>query len=138
MMSIGQLAKQSDVSIQSIRFYEKSGLIAEPMRKPSGYRVYEADALRTLQFIKKTRELGFSLDDIKGLLNLRIKGKTRCATVKKKAEVHLESIKAKLSDLQSVADVLDNLIERCARQKNPEQDCPILEAFEQAEGDCCA
>ena len=85
-LTIGQLARNGGVGVETVRFYERKGLLAEPDRRPSGYRQYDEDVVDRLRFIRRAKELGFTLNEIKELLSLRIDPTTTCADVKSRAE----------------------------------------------------
>ena len=129
MMSIGTLSNQSGVGIETIRYYEKIGLLKPVGRKVSGYRIFNTDSLKTLRFLRHAQELGFSLAEIKDLLKLKADKPSRCIEVKAKAEKHLKSVEEKLERLSQIKFVLTGLIGQC-RQKKTEDHCPILECFE--------
>lgn len=103
---IGQLAEQAGVKSDTIRFYERSGLLPKPERKASGYRVYDGAALKLVRFIKRAQALGFSLDEIKRILRLRGSGEETCRCVIAMAEATLAETEAKLTDMQSFVDAL--------------------------------
>lgn len=103
---IGQLAKAAGVKPDSVRFYERSGLLPKPERRASGYRVYEEAALRRLRFIKKAQALGFSLDEIRRILRLRSQGQPACECVVRMAEATLSETERKLRELQNFAEGL--------------------------------
>ncbi len=125
----GELAERSGVNIETLRYYEKRKLIDPPPRSESGYRLYTlADASR-IRFIKNAQKLGFTLNEIRDLLKLRIKQNTSCEPVLKKAEHKRAEIMIKIKDLQSMKRALDQLIHKC-EQSIPTEDCPILESFE--------
>ena len=125
----GKLAKRSGVNIETLRYYEKRNLIDPPRRSEAGYRLYTpADILR-IRFIKNAQKLGFTLNEIRELLKLRIKVNTSCDSVLKKAEHKRTEIMVKIKDLQSMKRALDQLIHKC-EQSIPTEDCPILESFE--------
>ena len=127
-ISIGKLAKLSQVTIDSIRFYERRGLIAEPNRSESNYRRYPLEAVRRLRFIKKAQRLGFSLDEIKDLLNLHHDPKTSKADVKARTESKISDIKGKIQDLTKMLKALEQLNKLCDGH-GPIDECPILEAL---------
>ncbi len=127
-MTIGQLAKQTDVTIDSIRFYERRGLIAEPERTESNYRRYTLDAASRLRFIKKAQKLGFSLDEIKDLLNLHHDPKASKADVKTRTESKILDIQQKIQDLHKMLEALEQLNELCDGH-GPIEECPILDAL---------
>lgn len=127
-ISIGKLAKMTQVTIDSIRFYERRGLIAEPNRSESNYRRYTLDAASRLRFIKKAQTLGFSLDEIKDLLNLHNDPKASKADVKARAESKIFDIQQKILDLNKMLKALKQLSELCNGQ-GPIDECPILYAL---------
>ena len=128
-MMIGKLSEKSGVSIETIRFYEHKGLIEPVSRKATGYRVYNEDSLERLRFIKRSKELGFSLEEISDLLSMRIKNKSQCNRVRTKAKEKLEDVQTKIEDLRHIATSLKKLIHTCESQ-NKTNNCPILENLE--------
>ncbi|MFQ6069306.1 MAG: MerR family DNA-binding protein [Candidatus Aminicenantales bacterium] len=128
-LTIGQLAKSAKVNIQTIRYYERRGLIPEPLRRDSGYRQYPLEMTMRIQFIKRAKELGFSLKEIGELLSLRLDPKTPCSEVKRKAEAKLSDIKEKIRSLQHMKKALIKLTEAC-KGRGPVSECPILEELE--------
>ena len=127
--SIGQLAKQSEVNIDTIRFYERKGLLPEPERRPSGYRVYNSDSVDRLRFIVHGKELGFSLAEISDLLTLKVDPTTSCRDVKLRAEAKIASVREKIASFQKIERALTKLSNDC-HGVGPLGDCPILEALE--------
>ena len=124
-----ELARKSGVNIETLRYYEKRKLIDPPPRSESGYRLYTpADASR-IRFIKNAQKLGFTLNEIRDLLKLRIKKNSNCDSVLKKAQIKREEIKLKIQDLQSMKRALEQLIHKC-EESIPTEDCPILASFE--------
>lgn len=128
-LTIGQLAKRARVSIETIRFYERQGLMEPAARRASGYRQYPPLAVRRLRFIKRAQELGFSLREIKELLALRLHPRANCAAVRKRAEGKIAEIESRIADLGRMQGALHGLARACAG-KGSTPDCPILEAFE--------
>lgn len=123
-MNIGEAAKRSGVSAKMIRYYESIGLIEAPERTQAQYRVYEADDVHTLRFVRRSRNLGFSLDETRALLALwRDKGRAS-ADVKRLAMSHVRDLEAKAAELQAMADTLRHLADHCQGDARP--DCPIL------------
>jgi len=116
---IGRLAKLAGVKPDSVRFYERSGLLPKPARTASGYRVYDEAALRRLLFIKKAQALGFSLDEVKRILNLRGQGRETCRCVIAIAEATLSETAEKLEELQSFHDALKKNVTRWRRLPSP-------------------
>jgi MerR family transcriptional regulator, copper efflux regulator len=126
-MSIGQLAKSARVGIDTVRFYEKHGLLPKPQRKVSGYRQYNADDARRLVFIRRAKELGFTLADIGELLKLR-SGRS-VDRVRKVAQQKLQMVEAKIVELERIRDVLKDLVSACPGNGDADH-CPILRAFD--------
>jgi MerR family copper efflux transcriptional regulator len=119
-MRIGQLAAQAAVNVQTLRYYERRGLVAAARRQASGYREYDADAVTRVRFIKHAQGLGFTLDDIAELLE-----NTACPEVQARAERALARIDGKLAELERVRAILTELTAECRRQ-GLKGDCPIL------------
>lgn len=127
-LTIGQLARTARVNVETIRFYERRGLIPEPPRRESGYRQYAEDAVSRIQFIKRAKELGFSLKEISELLSLRVDPDTTCGDVKKRAEVKIVEVEEKIGELQRIKKALTKLVTLC-RGGGPTSECPIMEAL---------
>lgn len=127
--SIGQLSKQTDVSIDTIRFYERRGLLPEPERKPSGYRVYNSETVDRLRFIVHGKELGFSLVEISDLLTLKVDPNTSCSDVKLRSDAKILSVREKIKALQKIEQALTKLASEC-HGVGPQGACPIIEALE--------
>jgi Hg(II)-responsive transcriptional regulator len=128
-LRIGQLAEQARVNVETVRFYERRGLIAEPERTPAGYRQYTTDTVRRIRFIKRAQDLGFSLSEITGLLELRARSPRACDAVERKARDKIALVEAKITELERIKDALGTLAADCAKRK-PSGDCPILEVLE--------
>ena len=128
MYSIGQIAKQSGVSVETIRYYEKEGLLEKPERKDSGYRQYNGDAIDRLFFIQQAKELGFSLKEIGELLSIKSDVNTVCSDVKHLAEDKLSDIQSKIKMLRRMEKSLKELVDACPG-KAPISDCPILDSL---------
>lgn len=128
-LTIGQLAKRADVGVETVRFYERQGLLAEPDRKPSGYRQYDEEVVQRLQFIRRAKELGFTLNEIKDLLSLRLDPSTTCADVKRRAEEKIDDIEAKVLTLQRMKKALVKVTNAC-RGRGALSECPILECLD--------
>jgi MerR family mercuric resistance operon transcriptional regulator len=128
-LTIGQVARSAGVGIETVRFYEREGLLQKPARKESGYRQYENGVVDRLRFIRRAKELGFSLKEIKELLALRVDPATTCAEVRKRAESKIADVEKKIEDLQRIKQALKKLTAAC-RGIGPISECPILEALE--------
>ncbi len=131
-LTIGQLAKRAGVNIETIRYYERRGLIPKPSRRESGYRQYTWETVTRIQFIKRAKELGFSLREILELLSLRLDPATTCGDVKKRAEVKIADIEEKIRILQGMKKALVTLTMDC-KGSAPVNECPILEALDSGE-----
>lgn len=129
-VTIGQLAREAGVNVQTIRYYERLKLLTPSSRKASGYRLYHADARQRLGFIKNAQVLGFTLREIGDLLNLRVSSTTRCGTVQVKALSKLRQVEAKVQNLRALARALRKLIRTCEAKQTTE-DCPILQTLEE-------
>jgi len=129
-MTIGQVAKLASVGIETIRFYEREGLIDEPPRRESGYRHYPEDVVKRLLFIKRAKDLGFSLKEIADLLSLRVDPDSTCRDIKCRAEAKLADVDAKIKSLRLIKKALTQLAESC-RGQGPTSECPILDSLEQ-------
>jgi MerR family copper efflux transcriptional regulator len=125
-MTIGRLATQAGVNIDTIRYYERNGLLPEPVRRASGYREYEAGDLKRLRFILRAKDLGFSLAEIRELLSLSADRDVR--GVKRRAEEHLDQVTHKIKELQRVRRGLKTLIDACPGHGDLEH-CPIVSAL---------
>jgi MerR family mercuric resistance operon transcriptional regulator len=118
--------------VQTVRFYERRGLIAEPERTAAGYRRYPPDVVRRIRFIKRAQDLGFSLSEITELLDLRARSPVACEAVEGKAREKIALVKTKIGKLERMKRVLEDLAEDCA-VRAPSGECPILEALETEE-----
>lgn len=128
-LTIGQLAKRADVGVETVRFYEREGLLEEPDRRASGYRQYDEGVVRRLEFIRRAKELGFTLKEIKELLSLKLDPSTTCADVRERAETKIEDIESKIRTLQRMKRALVKVTKSCIGS-GPTSECPILEAIE--------
>ncbi len=135
-LTIGQVARRADVGIETVRFYERQGLIDEPPRRESGYRQYPQEAVARLRFIKRAKELGFSLKEIRELLRLRFDPATTCAAVRSRAKAKIMDIEGKIEALQAIKKVLGKLTTACSG-RGPLSQCPILEALDYQERSGC-
>lgn len=128
-LTIGEVARQASVGIETMRFYERQGLLEEPERRASGYRQYDQEAVAVLKFIRRAKELGFTLKEIKGLLALRLDASATRAEVREQAKAKVADIEAKIADLQRMRDVLTKLVKKC-HGDGAATGCPILEALQ--------
>jgi MerR family mercuric resistance operon transcriptional regulator len=129
---IGELSRQTGVNIETIRYYEKIKMLQAPPRTEGGHRVYAATETRVLAFIRRGRELGFSLDEIRTLLDLGGPGKASCADVRDIAAHHLDDIRAKIADLKKLERILAKTIRQCSGNRVP--DCPLLDILDVRHG----
>lgn len=127
-LTIGAVAKRVGVAIDTIRFYEREGLLPEPERRASGYRSYGESALAQLRFIRRAKGLGFKLEEIRELLALSSDRQRGVKVVKRRAEERLAAIDVRIAELQRVRDGLAQLVEACPGHGAPEH-CPILRAL---------
>jgi len=116
-MRIGRLAKASGVSIDTLRFYEREGLIREPRRTIGGYREYSSDALETVRFIRETKALGFTLAEIRDLLSMGVRCTGECGPLTEKAERKLAEMKREIRRLRSIQTTLEKMIRHCALER---------------------
>jgi MerR family mercuric resistance operon transcriptional regulator len=129
-LTIGQVAQRAGVAIETVRFYEREGLLNRPPRAPSsGYRLYEEEAIARLRFILRAKELGFTLNEIKELLFLRVDAGASCADVRAKAEVKIAAIEEKIRTLQRMRTALVRLTRACG-EIGGGAECPILDALD--------
>jgi DNA-binding transcriptional MerR regulator len=128
-LSTGQVAKAGGVNIQTVRFYEREGLLPPPRRSASGYRQYTEEAVRIVTFVKRAQELGFTLREAKQLVRLRALGPKRAEAAKSAAEAKLRDIDEKLRALTAMRAALASLVDSC-RRSGGSITCPILEALE--------
>lgn len=124
----GDLARATGCNIETIRYYEKTGLLPDPPRTDAGYRIYSAAHATRLRFILRARELRFSMEDIRGLMGLEDGAAPTCAEVKERTERHLADVRAKIADLRRIEKVLSVTAAQCSGEDVPE--CPVLETLE--------
>lgn len=125
----GEVAAQAGVNVQTLRYYERRGLLEEPARRASGYREYSPDAVQLIRFIKRAQELGFTLAEVEDLLRLRGDQETACSEVRTAAEAKIEDIEQKVRHLRAMRRALVVLVASCATEGSPRH-CPILEALD--------
>ena len=125
-LRIGELAQRAGVNLDTVRFYEREGLLPKPPRAASGYRAYPSDAVERVQWIKRTKALGFSLNEIKELLAIRADADMTCADVKGRAEQKLQQIDQKIRDLRQMRRTLADWASLCPGEGSTD-DCPLLQ-----------
>ncbi|MEL7832854.1 MerR family transcriptional regulator [Fodinibius sp. Rm-B-1B1-1] len=126
---IGEVAHRAGVNKETVRYYEERELIPKPDRRRSGYRIFTQRHIDQIRFIKRAQQLGFTLSEIKELLELRLDEDTTCSEIKQEAQEKYQDVKEKIEDLQHIKEILIELIDSCAGE-GPKGDCPILGALE--------
>lgn len=127
-LTVGALAKTAGVNLETVRYYERIGLMPLPRRSGGGHRVYDDQAARHLKFVRRARELGFSIADIKALLNLATPGQVSCNDVRELAGAHLDNVRTKLRDLAKIETVLASTIAECGENGSPR--CPVIDVLD--------
>lgn len=133
-LTVSKLAKASGVELSTIRYYERRGLVLPSTRQESGYRVYNAESVRRVQFIRRAQSLGFTLDEIAGLLRLRVAPGLDCAAVRARASAKLANVKVRLVDLERIRDALEKLVAACPA-RGPVSQCTILDTLAPSAGE---
>ncbi len=132
-LTIGELAKRAGVNRETIRYYERRRLFARPARTISGYRVFPDDAIDRLRFIKHAQALGFTLEEVRELLGLRLDERSSCEQVRARATRKLADVEAKIAALKRIHRVLGKLVRACETRR-PTAPCPILESLAAPDG----
>ncbi len=127
-LTIGKVAEQTGCHIETIRYYEKERLLPPPERSEGGHRLYTSSLIERLVFIRRSRELGFSVQEIRELLSIVDGQQVSCERVKHLADSHLKDIRSKIRDLQRMEKTLGKLSRQCSGNDVPE--CPIIEALQ--------
>lgn len=130
-MRTSEVAAQAKVNTQTLRYYERRGLLPQPERSPSGYRAYTDDAVKLVRFIKRAQGLGFTLEDIEELLHLAGGGPASCEAAKEMARTRIADLEQRIEELVGMRDALSRLVYTCDRPRD-ERDCPILLDIETA------
>lgn len=130
IFSIGQVARRAGVGVETVRFYEREGLLEEPARRASGYRQYSEEVIKQIRFIKRAQQLGFSLKEILELLTLRVDGETSCGQVKERTAAKLAEVEQKMVELQRMQQALLQVASLCEAE-GPKSRCPLLDALDQ-------
>jgi MerR family transcriptional regulator, copper efflux regulator len=131
-LTIGEVAKRAKVHVETLRYYERRGLLLKPPRSLSNYRLYPEGAVQRVRFIKRAQELGFSLKDIKELLSLRGAPEAECGEIRAHAEAEIKDIDEKIDSLMAMKSALSTLVAECSGQ-GPLTECPILESLDAKE-----
>lgn len=131
---IGELADAAGVGVETVRFYERKGLLREPPRSDAGYRIYSQDAVRRLRFIRRAKDLGFTLSETKELLDLRVTDGSACDDVAERARRKVKIVEERVRDLNRIRRVLEDLVAACA-VRGETAECPILEVLDDHEPD---
>lgn len=129
-MRTSEAAARAGVKVQTLRYYERRGLLPEPPRLSSGYRTYPPEAVRLVRFVKRAQQLGFGLDDIAELLDLADGGPSSCAAVRDLASGKVAELQRRLDHLAVMRDALGRLVDTC-EQPRERRECPLLEAIEE-------
>lgn len=126
-LAIGALSRRTGCPVETVRYYERIGLLPRPARTAGGYRVYGEDAVRRLAFVLRARALGFSLPEVRTLLGLAEGREPSCVAVRDLAAAHLAEVRHKIDDLRRLGRILTDMVEACAEGRLP--DCPLIEAL---------
>ncbi|MBT62799.1 MAG: heavy metal-responsive transcriptional regulator [Puniceicoccaceae bacterium] len=129
LLTTGKAAEEAGVGRETLRFYEREGLIEKPIRGNSGYRQYPPETIARVRFIRRAKELGFTLNEIRDLLALSDPPNAECAQFRAHAKSKIEEIRSKIGKLRKVERALSSLVDTCERSGTP-QKCPILDALE--------
>jgi len=132
MLTIGKLATLSDISADALRYYEREGLIEPVAKSAAGYRLYDENSARRIQFIKRAQHCGFTLAEIRELIVLRDRANTCCGDVRKRAIEKKLKLENKIRAMKAMSKGLDRLISECADERKPVEECTILAALDQA------
>jgi Hg(II)-responsive transcriptional regulator len=130
-MRTSEVAAQAQVNTQTLRYYERRGLLPAPERTSSGYRAYTADSVRVVRFVKRAQQLGFTLSDIEELLHLADGGPASCEEATRMARARIADLQRRIAELVGMRDALARLVDTCD-QPRAERDCPILRDIETA------
>ncbi|KZS69415.1 MAG: MerR family transcriptional regulator [Mycobacterium pseudokansasii] len=128
-MRTSEVATQAQVNVQTLRYYERRGLLPEPRRTRSGYRAYTPEAVRVVRFVKRAQQLGFTLDDIEDLLRLAKGGPDSCDEARAMARSRIGELQQRIEQLEGMRDALVRLVDTCDRPRS-KRDCPILQDIE--------
>jgi len=126
-LAIGELSRRTGCNIETIRYYERIGVLRRPARTEGGFRRYSLNDLRRLAFVRRARNLGFTLDEVRALLRLADRRERSCAAVRNLAADHLNDVRAKIADLKKMERILHGMVLQCADGTLP--DCPLIETL---------
>jgi MerR family Zn(II)-responsive transcriptional regulator of zntA len=129
-LTIGKIASAVKVSTDTLRYYEREGLIGPASKSKGGYRLYDGDAMRRVRFIKQAKNCGFTLTEIRALLELRASDSACCRDVRRVALEKKLQLEAKIKAMRIMSKALDHLISTCSNESDPLDSCPILTAFD--------
>ncbi len=127
--TIGQIAQQAKCKVETVHYYEKAGLMPEPPRTEGGHRIYSLGDIKRLNFIRRSRELGFSIEQIKNLLKFIDEPNHYCGEVKAMAITQAREVQRKIDDLKRLQVALNEMIIQCTGERFPIDDCPIIDAL---------
>ncbi len=136
-MSIGQVAREAGVGVQTLRYYEREGLLEEPARRASGYRMYQQTAIQRVRWIRRAKTLGFSLHEIRDLLALRDNPESTRGDIRARAKEKIDDLHQKIAEMTQIRDELCALVRACDGGDAPLEGCPILEALEEDSASSC-
>ncbi len=128
--TIGQVARKAGVGVETVRFYERQGLIKQPPRRGSAFRKYPVDTVRRIRFVVHAKKLGFTLKEIMGLLSLRSRSAKSCDSVKERAEIKIADIEERIRGLRRMKSTLRKLTQACERRE-PRAECPIMDVLDE-------
>lgn len=129
-MTIGKLAKAAGVGVETIRFYERKGIVKKPTRREGGYREYPSEDVSRVRFVRRAQELGFTLREVKDLLDIQSKKKLLGSQVREKAELKISEIHKKIADLERMESSLKRLARTCGEGEQAIRECRIFDCFE--------
>lgn len=133
-LRIGEVAQRAQIGVETVRFYEKAGLLPAPPRKPSGYRQYPLETVTRIRFVQAAKRIGFTLKEVRELLSLRVSKRRTCSAVRERASAKIADVDARIAELQRVRSALVHLATTCGSSGHVTA-CPFLEALERGGAD---
>ncbi len=127
--TIGKVAQRAGVGVETVRFYERRGLVPQPARPANGFRIYPDDVIDRIRFIRHAKVMGFTLAEIHDLLSLRVAPRSNCTTIRQRVDEKLTQVEAKIAGLKKIKRQLQRLVTSCDT-RTPTDDCPVLEALQ--------